>query len=183
MNDPALVPPTGDPPVVSAEPKRTEPKRHSAVAALRYALEAADPGTLAALRRLDPSSPPAAFYRVTVSALDDHLPEKGNRRDELEARWAVVVAAMATAHGLLKPIPLGEALAKAGVAEMRVVRLLEAHEPQLAAVVRNVVHQLVQKAQAFEPNDLADLVLTDGTRHARESRRRIARSFYRHEGT
>lgn len=161
-----------------------EPPRHRAVAALRHVIESLDPGTLAALRRADPASPPPAFYRVTVSVLDDYLPEGGPRRLEQETRWAVVVSAMATAFsakaGLLARVPLGEALAKAGVAEMRVVRLLEAQDAQLPDLVRNIVHQLVQKAQPFDPNDLADLVLSDNDNRA--ARSRIARSFYRHEG-
>ncbi len=183
MNDAETVPTEMGSPSSTARPAHTPPPRHRAVAALRHALEAANPGTLAALRRADPASPPAAFYRVTVGVLDEHLPEGGMRRDADERRWAVVISAMASAHGLLKPVPFGEALAKAGVAEMRVVRLLEGHDDQLADLVRNVVHQLVQRAQPFDANDLADLVVTDGTERGRESRRRIARSFYRHEGT
>ena len=184
MNEtvPVLTDATTDPAL--SQPKPTESKRHRAVAAVRHALEAADPGTLAKLRRFNaPAAPPVAFYRITVDILDDYLPEAGARRDELEARWAVVVAAMACAQGLLRPVPLGEALFKAEVAENRVLRLLEAQDTQLAVVVRNVVHQLVQKAQPFDPNDLADLVLTDGTERRQESRRRIARSFFRNERT
>jgi hypothetical protein len=115
---------------------------------------------------------------MTVSLLDEHLPAAGPRRVEEEGRWAVVVAAMANAVDFMMKVPLGEALAKAGVAEMRVVRLLEARDAQLADLVRNIVHQLVQKAQPFDPNDIADLVLTDSD----EPRRWIARSFYRHQG-
>jgi hypothetical protein len=171
-----------EPATATAEP-RPEPPRHRAVAALRRVLDDSDPGTLAALRRADPASPPAAFYRVTVTVLDDHLPEDGQRRAAEEARWSVVVSAMANAAGLLARVPFGEALAKAGVAEMRVLRLLEAQDTQLPDLVRHVVHQLVQKAQPFDPNDLADLVLTAGTERASEPRRRIARSFYRHADT
>jgi hypothetical protein len=159
----------------------TESPRRRIVAALRHALDAADPGTLAALRHGDPSSPPVAFYRVSVQALDAHLPEGGTRRDALEMRWAVVVYAMSSAQGLLARIPMGEAMAKADVAEMRLLRLLEAHGLQLADLVRHVVHQLVQKAQPFDPNDLADLVLSDDTEWAHAPRARIARSFYRHQ--
>ena len=116
MNNP-VPPPTGAP---------AERPRHRAVAALQRVLQASDPGTLAALRRANWTSPPAAFYRVTVDVLDEHLPGAGGRRDALEARWAVVVSAMATAKYFLVRVPLGEALARAGVAEMRVLRLLEA---------------------------------------------------------
>ena len=164
-------------------PRPAEPRRHRAVATLRRILEDADPGTLAALRRAEATSPPAAFYRVTVGALDEHLPEGGRYRDAIEARWVVVVSARASAVDFLSGVPLGEALARAEVAEVRVLRLLEAHDAQLADLVRHVVHQLVQKAQPFNPNDLADLVLTDGTERAQDPRRHIARNFYRHSGT
>ncbi len=157
-----------------------ESARHYAVGALRHALSAADPGTLAALRRGSADSPPAAFYRITATVLDDVLPEGGPRRDESEARWMVVVSAMARAQGLLGRVPLGEALARAAVAEARVLRLLEAHDGQLADLVRHVVHQLVQRAVSFDSGDLADLVLTDGTSFHQHPRRRIARAYYRH---
>lgn len=173
--------PVASPPQTAPEAKQS--KRHRAVAALKRILENADPGTLAALRRAEPASPPPAFYRVTVDALDDVLPEEGPRRSAEEVRWAVVVAAMANAGRFLAHVPIGEALAKAGVAEVRVVRLLEAHDAQLADLVRNAVHQLVQKGQPFDPNDLADLVLSDGGERERDARSRIARSFYRHQGT
>lgn len=164
--------------------ERKEPsKRHRAVATLRRVIEDADPGTLAALRRADRDSPPAAFYRVTVDVLDGLLPEDGRRRDIDEKRWLTIVSAMATTVGLIAGVSLGEALARAGVAEGRVLRLLEAHDEQLAHLVRHVVHQLSQKAQPFSANDLADLVLTDGTERAHDARRHIARNYYRHSGT
>lgn len=174
-----------EPEPIASPPIEATPwsKRQRAVGALRRSLEASDPGTLAALRRANPASPPPAFYRVTVDALDEVLSEGGPRRSAEEVRWAVVVSAMANAEGLLARVPLGEALAHAGVAEMRVVRLLEGHGEQLADLVRNAVHQLVQKAQPFDPNDLADLVLSDGEAWEQEPRSRIARSFYRHQGT
>jgi len=168
-------------------PTETAPKRltrRELVGKLRGVLEHADPGTLAALRRADPTSPPPAFYRLAVAVLDEHLAylgDSGRRRDEMESRWTIVVSAMANAQGFLAAVPLGEALAKAGVAEMRFLRLLEASTAQLPELVRNVVHQLVQKGQPFDPNDLADLVLAGDD--DRCPRRKIARSFYRHADT
>jgi CRISPR type I-E-associated protein CasB/Cse2 len=174
VNDPSLATPT--------EAPRAKPTRRNLVAALRHAVENADPGTLAALRRFKPgSSPPAAFYRVTVATLDEHLPEDGRYRDQLETRWAVIAAAIANAKDFLAAVPLGKALAEADVAELRVIRLLEAQGAQLADLVRMVVHQLVQKGQMFDLNDLADIVLSDGESYARDSRRRVARDFYRHD--
>lgn len=168
-------------------PTETAPKRltrRELVANLRGVLAHADPGTLAALRRADPASPPPAFYRVAVAVLDEHLANfaaSGPRRDEIESRWTIIVSAMASAQGFLDSVPLGDALANAKVTEMRVLRLLEASAAQLPELVRNVVHQLVQKGQRFDPNDLADLVLADD--EDRGPRRRIARSFYRHADT
>ena len=163
------------------EPTEAEPKRltrRDLVAKLRGALEHADPGTLAALRRAKPTSPPAAFYRLATSVLDEHLArvaENGSCRDDLESKWTVILSAMATGLGLLAAVPLGEAL------EMRVLRLLEAQPGQLPELVRTAVHQLVQKGQPFNPNDLADLVLARDD--DRGPRRNIARSYYRHADT
>ncbi|MBI4705394.1 MAG: type I-E CRISPR-associated protein Cse2/CasB [Deltaproteobacteria bacterium] len=178
MTDPVVPPPVPAPLQPEGEPR--EPARHSAVWALVHALEGADPGTLAALRRIRTDALPPAFFRVAATTLDEHLPESGPSRERLETRWAVVVQAMAMASEsrLLGRVPLGKALAEAGVAEMRVLRLLEAHDELLADVVRTVVHQLVSKARTFSPTDLADLVLDDGSEHAERARRRIARFFY-----
>lgn len=162
-------------------------RRRRAVMALRHIIETTDRGTLSALRRADPLDPPAAFYRVTVAALDDCLPAGGRERDSAEALWSVVLAAMAAATTpapggakvLLSDVPLGKALASATVAEARVVRLLEAGVGQLPDLVRHAVHQVLQKGQSFNPNDLADLVLTAGTPHAAIARARIARDYYR----
>lgn len=156
---------------------------HQLLAVFRRAI-ASDPGTVAALRRADPCSPPAVFYRLTAHLLDEHMPEVGPLRDAYESRWVVIASAMASAKGLPESgPPLGEALAKAGVSEMRVVRLLEAEPGQLPDLIRHAVQQLTQKGQAFDPIDLAYLVLSAGTDRARRPRRSIARDFYRHQKT
>jgi CRISPR type I-E-associated protein CasB/Cse2 len=161
-------------------------KRRRVLGALRHRLQRADPGELSSLRRSEPASPPPAFFRIAVDLLDDVLPPQGPRRDALESRWALLAKVIATAlgtspstGGLLGNVPFGEALARADVAEMRLLRLLEAHEGQLDDLVRQVVAQLASKGQPFSINDLADLVLDHGSDHAESARRRIARSFYR----
>ena len=165
----------------SAE-SRSESPRRRAVNALWEKLKHADPGTLAALRRSAGSeAATVAFYRFATGILEDHyenLPDQGEWRDLLDARWSVVVAAMASGKDFLARISLGRALAEADVAEMRVLRLLEAGEAQLPEIVRTLVHQLVQKGQPFDPHDLADLVLEP---ESEWPRRRIARDFYRHQ--
>lgn len=165
--------------------------RGRALGALRASLQRADPGVLAQLRRGDPSSPPPAFFRIAVGTLDEVLTARGAEYARDESRWAVVAKSMAMAlgtagstGGLLGTVPFGEALARAGVAERRVLQLLEAHDDRLATLVRHVVSQLVSKGQPFAPNDLADLVIDDGTERGETARRRIARHFYRHhDGT
>ncbi len=147
---------------------------------LRDALRHADPGTLAALRRTDPERLPAAFFRLTVDLLDEVLPaEAGPSRDRDEIRWAAVTRELAHAGDkLLAPVPLGEALAKAGVAEMRVLRLLQASGATLFDTAHSVVQQLVSRGQPFDPRQLAELVVREDSETVR---RRIARDFYRHQ--
>ena len=161
--------------------------RKSALEALRHALEqVADPGTLAALRRMDPACPPPAFFRLMAASLDDILPPDGQARDLAETSWALVSQAMAMATGgrrgssLLGRVPFGQALAQAGVAEMRLLRLLNASGEQRHALVRGVVHQLVSAGQTFDPSQLADLVLARDDDAEERARRSIARQFYRH---
>lgn len=158
-----------------------------AVEQLRWTLEeAADPGTLAALRRMDTNSPPPAFFRVATRLLDHLLPRQAAHRDQLESRWAIVAQVLAMAVGrrgsssLLSRVPLGEALAHANVAEMRLLRLLDAPDEQLADVVRGIMHQLVSKGQSFDPVHLATFVLSDGERRE-HARRLIAQHYYRHQ--
>ncbi len=158
--------------------------RSRVLGALRHTLERADPGVLARLRRADPRSPPPDFFRVSVDVLDEILPGRGPIRDEQETRWAVIVQAMAMAlgtnaksGGLLGGAPFGKALATAGVAEMRMLRLLEAEADQLPALTRQLVSQLVSRGEPFSVGDLAALVLD---RDPERARREIARNFYRH---
>jgi hypothetical protein len=154
----------------------SEEVRHQGVAAVRLALNSCNPSTLAALRKAAANTPPAAFHLLAARALDSQLPD-GPWIATLRQRWAVVVSAMASAEELLASTPLGEALFRAEVPELRVGRLLESHDAQLAEQVRHVVQQLVQRGQPFDPNDLADLVLTDGTPYAPQPRSRIARDY------
>lgn len=168
----------------------TEPRtsrRRRALSALRFVLQRADAGVLARLRRADTRSPPPDFFRVSVEVLDEILPVQGPIRDEQESRWAVIVQAMAIAlgtnpadGGLLGGVPFGEALARADVAEMRMLRLLEAREEQLPDLVRQLVSQLVGKGQPFSANDVADLILDGNSERGERARREIARNFYRH---
>jgi hypothetical protein len=66
------------------------------------------------------------------------------------------------------------------VHETRLLRLLEAPPSQLGYAVRSIVQQLVQKGQTFDPDNLAELVLTAGTEGGRFVRSQIARDYYRY---
>jgi CRISPR system Cascade subunit CasB len=188
MNDPSTDSAT-DPALHAAPPRTAFERRTRAVQRLRYSIEKeSDPGTLAALRRMRPELPPPVFFRITIDKdgsgiLDDVLPRDPEARLEAESLWALVTQAMAMAvsHGtsLLSRTSLGEALARADVAELRVLRLLNARGDQRFSVVRGIVHQLVARGERFNPEDLAHLLLSDED-GAEPTRRRIASSFYRH---
>lgn len=178
-------------PTEKDEPSRPRAFQRSALEELRTTLEHADAGTLASLRRmLAPELPHPAFFRIASKPLDEILPDHGSLRERLESRWAICVQAMAMAitpsksgrSSLLSRVPFGEALALGDVAEMRVLRLLNAPDDHVAPLVRNAVHQLVSRGQSFDPQDLASLVLSEGD-HKESARRRIARDFYRHFNT
>jgi len=153
----------------------------AAVARVAAALtHEAGPGDLAALRRLgphDPSTP--AFYRVLVAYVEPHypLPASAPARDEVEWRWAVILAGMAR----LEHRPgrrLGHAAAEARLAEMRFLRLLRDSGHTLAATFRGVVHFLATKYEPFDWSDGAKLVLSAGHDWGESVRRAIARDYY-----
>jgi len=137
-------------------------------------------GDLAELRRLDPDHPGApTFWRLVVAHLDPSLPNRGQARDEALKRWAAIMRAMAEMARFHDPrLPLGAAMAQAGVAEMRVLKLLRANGESLSGMVRMLSHQLAAAAVAANLADVARLVLSDG-RSAEESvRNRIAYDYY-----
>ena len=151
------------------------------VATLQVQLRHSDSATLAALRRADPAAPPMEFYRLSVRVLDDILPGDGRDRSKIETQWLLIMSSMARSFDLWSRVDLGQAMARAKVAEARVVKLLEARGNGLADILRTIVHQLVQKGQSFDPVDIAKLVLSEGSDTEKDIRRKIARNFYRHQ--
>ncbi|MCG8555121.1 MAG: type I-E CRISPR-associated protein Cse2/CasB [Proteobacteria bacterium] len=181
---------TGSPPRSPPGASSARAARRGSLRALRQALQHSDAGTLAQLRRTKPESPPLAFFRVSAGVLDDLLPFQAGARERAESRWAALLQLMAMAlgtqpdtGGLLGRVPLGEALARADVAEQRVLRLLEARDDLLADLARGIVGQLVSKGQTFRLDELADLILDPDVHVAETARRRIARDFYRHQSS
>lgn len=141
-------------------------------------------GDAAELRRLMPDDASApAFWKLMAELIMPvlNLPSRGPARDDAERRWAVVLNALAHLTGLDAPRrPLGDALAASGMSELRFARLLRARGDRLAIEVRIAARFLASKAETANLTDLADLVLSDGHRHAESVRRRVARSYYNH---
>jgi CRISPR system Cascade subunit CasB len=131
-------------------------------------------GELASLRRMTPDMPPGfSFHKLLLRTGIDV------RGDDAERRWTIVVAMLASLAGMYAPdLPLGTALAKAGLSELRFVRLLRADDT-LAAEVRSVSHILSSKAIAFDHRQLARLVLIQQAGPSEQLRRQIARDYYK----
>lgn len=139
-------------------------------------------GDRAALRRLSfdvPDTP--AFWRLIVTDLQAVVPKASPFREEHERRWAAILAGLAevTGAGLYKPKKrLGEAAAEAGLAEVRMLKLLRAHGDALLALVRPLAHQLVSKGVPVDWSDVAELVLSDGRPDEDRIRRVHARHYF-----
>lgn len=142
-------------------------------------LAGADNGTLAELRRLHPDAPGGrAFWRIVVTRLEPDLPV-GDKRDEALRRWAVILRALATLHGLHNPGQrFGTVLAKAGVSEARLNKLLRVSGEALWDAVGAVTHQLGSAGAPVDLTGFAYLVLSDGRPHEREVRQHIANDYY-----
>lgn len=134
------------------------------------------PGDLAELRRMD-EIPGAAFWKLMAHVQPQLLEEERPAQTRAWVRLTREMARLAGFHAA--NTPLGEALAKAKVSEMRFNRLLRADDAQIDAQLRAVVHQLAAAAQPFNQVELGQLVLsTDDT--ARERiRLKLARDYYR----
>jgi CRISPR system Cascade subunit CasB len=150
-----------------------------AVAKLRHM----PPGDLSALRKMQPHDlHQPAFWKLSTGVLQDAMPTDDRYRAERERQWAVILAVAAS--GLHSPnVRLGTAMARAGVAEVRLTRLLRARDAQLPDAVRTLTHQIVSAGVAFDLADLAWLVLSEGQADEERARQQIARDYYRAAGT
>jgi CRISPR system Cascade subunit CasB len=142
------------------------------------------PGDLADLRRLTPQNPYApAFWKLVVNdaGLEAMLPVRDEARDEAERRWGAILQGLATLGRFHTfGVGLGRALAEAGFAELRFVRLLRAHDEGLLDQARITARFLSAKGQPGDWTDMAWLILSDGRGHEEKVRRRLARDYYRH---
>jgi CRISPR system Cascade subunit CasB len=169
---------------MSAEP--AAPDQASTLASLVNTLagwlassSALTPGDVAALRRMDPRRPPAAFFKLEGLALDAHLPHDASEREDAETRWAVVVQGLAHLGSLHAPRErLGVSLAEAGFSELRFARLLQANPDQLVDELPLLARFLAAKGVTTDWAAAARLILSAGRRDQEATRRRLARDYY-----
>ena len=156
--------------------------------ARRLAEEDYPSGHLAALRRLESDRPAgAAFWRLVAdyapALFDDERGQRVNERDQRVL--AAVVRGMAVAHPFHQPLSgrrsLGTALAEAGVAEARLLRLLRLGRDELPEELRRLARMIASKGDPgrFDWADAAWLLATADGEAGETVRRRIARDFYR----
>lgn len=139
-------------------------------------------GSLASLRRsLHDDRPTADFYRLLSSSKLRHWRWANDevKRELQEQRWRLIASAYASLMPFLhRQGSLGRALRLSDYSELRFERLLRASGEELHALLRSAIHQLSSKGHSCGPEDIARLVLHDGTAVARRVRSTIARDFY-----
>jgi CRISPR system Cascade subunit CasB len=136
-------------------------------------------GDVAALRRMDPRRPAAAFFKIEGLVLDAHLPGDADRRLASETRWAAIVVGLAHLGDLhTAERRLGHALAEAGFSELRFARLLQADADQLVDELPLLARFLTAKGIAADWSAAARLMLSDGRSDEDHTRRHLARDYY-----
>jgi CRISPR system Cascade subunit CasB len=136
-------------------------------------------GDVAALRRMDPRSPPAAFFKIAGLVLDGRLPAKAESLLERETRWAAIVNGLAhlgARHSAGRR--LGGALAEAGFSELRFARLLRADEERLVDELPSLARFLAAKDVPVDWTEAGSLILSAGGPNEEGVRRAIARDYY-----
>jgi CRISPR type I-E-associated protein CasB/Cse2 len=159
---------------------RTASRRDAVgIMAAKLAREDYPPGDLAQLRRLDADRPDGrAFWQLVAAETPDAFTD-----ERLARSLAITLRGMAMMREQLREgrgRPLGRALADAGVAEQRVLRLLRVDAERLDEELRQLARLLASKGDkgAFDWSDALELVLSAGWAHEDAVRRRIARDYY-----
>ena len=168
-----------------AEPLQAHPanaESSGTIGKLAGFIDRADPGTRAALARLDPN----ALRPHQVAALSRALIEAGLSPDTWQPatwkRWAMIAHGMAlTGHGKGS---LGKQLAEAGVSEPRVTKLLVSRDEAFLQIVPRLLRLLTSKQ--VQPNwyTLSELIRHNDTENATEQekveslRLRIAGDYF-----
>jgi len=136
-------------------------------------------GDAAALRRMDPREPAAAFFKLAGAELGTQLPNEPDARIETETRWAAIIVSLAHLGTLHRPgIPLGRALASAQLSEMRFARLLRADAARLVDELPMLARFLSAKGVPADWTGAALLLLSLGRQDEETARRQLARDFY-----
>jgi CRISPR system Cascade subunit CasB len=139
---------------------------------VRRLAEAEQRGDLAELRRLDPNQPGApAFFRILARV----APEAGG---ETMRRYAHFLRILALKPEALSGDRLGAVMAKAGVSESRVQRLLTARGETMRDQLRLIARRLANSGN-LPWRGFADLLLTKDDKQAENKRLIIARDYWR----
>ena len=154
-------------------------------------------GDLAELRRMDPDEPDAAVFWRLMAQYD--LLDVG---EAVEGKWALIIHGIAlttptgsgegnhsSAHGGY--VPVGRALFLGGesqratgfYSEARLNRLLTAGGPILRTLLARMFRMLASSGVSFNWREMAQFILNEGHDEdaAEQSRRRMAREYYRAE--
>lgn len=136
-------------------------------------------GDRAALRRIELDQPVTPTLWKVLFALDQDESPDGISETKWEQRWATLLMGMTHCAGLHDyDVPLGQALAEAGWAETRFVRLMEADET-LPVLLRRMAQYLASKQQAANWDDVRRLLFYQSGDTAEDIRLHIARPYYR----
>lgn len=136
-------------------------------------------GDVAALRRMDPRRPEAAFFKIEGLFLDEHLPGEAAARAGLETRWAAIIIGLAHLGDLHhSEYRLGFALVDAQFSEMRFARLLRADADQLIDELPALARFLAAKGVPTDWTAAAQLMLSAGRADEETVRRHLARDYY-----
>ncbi len=137
-------------------------------------------GDRAALRRIDPDTPVTPTLWKVLIELDQGDAPDWISQTKWEQRWATLLMGMAHCAGLHDyDVPLGQALAEAGWAETRFVRLMEADDETLPVLLRRMAQYLASKQQPANWDDVRTLLFYQFGDTAEDIRLSIARPYYR----
>ena len=137
-------------------------------------------GDRAALRRIDLDQPITPTLWKVLFALDQDESPDWISETKWEQRWATLLMGMAHCAGLHDyNVPLGQALAEAGWAETRFVRLMEADDETLPVLLRRMAQYLASKQQPANWDDVRRLLFYQSGETAEDIRLQIARPYYR----
>lgn len=136
-------------------------------------------GDVAALRRMDPRRPDAAFFKIEGLVLDGHLPGAAEARADLETRWAAIVAGLAQLRSLHAPgHRLGDVLADVQYSELRFARLVRADADRLIDELPALARFFSAKGARVDWTGAAQLMLSAGGPSEERVRRHLARDYY-----